>query len=224
MDQIEYDRLVALGEDYISHFGVKGMHWGVRKDDSSGSRATSPGTASTSNHAKLKKATIIGGSVAGAALLAGGAYYLATHGGLPISSLSSASKTAGKKLVEEAVKPKELTDVIHASKGKGREGFKFLKKGGLIDPLQEFEKGFGQHASPNPGEFLRYGAKAEKLAVAFLDPLGRKDAAGRVIPHEVILPAHHAEGINTYADAVKKAWSLVGHDYNKYFETTGNRL
>jgi hypothetical protein len=46
-----------LNDLYLAHFGVKGMHWGVRKDDHSGYRAqTSAVTIDPSIHATTKKA------------------------------------------------------------------------------------------------------------------------------------------------------------------------
>ena len=32
--------VVEVGQNFIEHYGVKGMHWGVRKDDSGGSAVT----------------------------------------------------------------------------------------------------------------------------------------------------------------------------------------
>ncbi len=38
MDQEEFDRLAAQGEEFLEHFGVKGMHWGVRNAESQARR------------------------------------------------------------------------------------------------------------------------------------------------------------------------------------------
>lgn len=83
MTEIEVD-------EFFSHFGVKGMKWGVRRDDSSGSRL-SPGQ---------KKALKVG---AGVAVVAGAAtvgVILARQGKLPISRISKSPSTAqGRKVV-----------------------------------------------------------------------------------------------------------------------------
>lgn len=62
--------------DYLMHFGVKGMHWGVRKDrgsKGSGRSALTPEQRAERTR-KLKKAGRIAAQVGGAAAMAGAIY------------------------------------------------------------------------------------------------------------------------------------------------------
>ncbi len=55
----------------------------------------------------------------------------------------------------------------------------FLSRGGLTDPLKEYEKaGFDTLAN---NSFSRYGDRFEKIAARFDDPEGRRDFSGRPI-------------------------------------------
>ena len=72
--------------------------------------------------------------------------------------------------------------MIWATRGR-TWGFRFLERGGLDDPLNVYEEAFagigGEHEV-----FRRTGAM---IAVRFLDPAGRRDSAGRVIPHDFVI-------------------------------------
>ena len=76
---------VHRSDDYLAHFGIKGMKWGIRKQ----SPVTGNGTRSAAyNNAKrkLQLATLGGGII-------GGAAYVATHR----KELSNANKSAKPK-------------------------------------------------------------------------------------------------------------------------------
>jgi hypothetical protein len=210
-------------DEFLAHFGVKGMRWGVRKvhesDDSGGSSEKTP-----ANHAKLKKAAIIGGSIAGAALIAGGTYYLAKHGDLPISSLNFKEAEKAKSFVETSVKksPVEPTDIVHIARGKYK-GYAVLKNGNLPDYLPEIRKANlldGEYTRLQPGEYRRYGANLEKAGLSFLDPEGRKDFSGRTIVHDVILPKEHTHDVTDFESAKNKAWSLVKDNFDEFYKSS----
>jgi hypothetical protein len=74
-------------DEFLVHYGVKGMRWGVRKPEDEGTD-TSSRSMSPENRAKLKKAVIIGGSVAAVALIAAGTIYVSKYSGVPVSTFS----------------------------------------------------------------------------------------------------------------------------------------
>lgn len=239
-DKSTHEALLAdAGADFLEHYGIKGMKWGVVKDDDADggfslSVARKPGNVSSKSSAanelapsdqppkteaerkkELAKKAAIGIGVLAVAAGAGyAAYSLNKNGKLPISSLkkpTEAAESATKKILSEP------TSVVHASRGHA-VGFKFLKSGGLSDAFQEYERaGFTGHES---GEvFLRYGVNKEKVAARFLDPQGRKDLAGRTIPHDVFVPAALAKGLNSLADVKDVIWPLLQPDYDEFYNT-----
>lgn len=192
---------------YLEHHGIKGMQWGVRKQQSSSQKKSSG--------MSTKKKVAFGLGAAGlAAGIAVGAIYAKKHFGVSTSSIKDV--TSGKKLAESLIE--EPTGVMHSSRGIDK-GFHFLQNGGLKNPLKELEAA-GVGDSTPVGAFKRYGKNAEKVYVSFYDPLGRKDAAGRVIPHGVHLPKHLAEGINTQEDAVNRAWPLIKDSFDAMYKSS----
>jgi hypothetical protein len=213
-------------EEFLEHFGVKGMKWGVRKDRSgaSGQSSSNPG----SDHAKLKKAAKIGGGVLAAAAVTAGAIYLAKHPELLQSaakSLSGSSPSGNAKDKARAenfvhAMSKEPTSLIHTSNDKG-----FLLKGGLPDALFEYEKaGFERHPHlSEPNSIRRYGKNAEKVAAILRDPEGRKDPSGRPINHHLIIPESQAHDIHTIEDVKTKIWPQVKGLVNEFHNSPDDR-
>ena len=206
---------------FLEHFGIKGMHWGVRKDRGTSSQ---PAQAKTPfDHTKRNRNLKIAGAVIGAAVITAGAIYVAKHGGVSSFHIGSKETQAGKRFVEKALAPEapKLTGVVHIT------GNKFLsdatrRKGGLTDILPEARKaGFANDyggVDLRPGNMRRYGDRLEKIAVSFLDPQRRTDFANRPIVHQIILPEHHAQGIVNFEQAKSKAWDLVRHEYEKFWQ------
>jgi hypothetical protein len=203
----------------LEHHGVKGMHWGVHRANlstESGGQEKTP-RLSEQRKKQLKTAAIVGGAVIGTALIAAGTAYAIKNGGLPKPSFSDSEKSRGKSVIEGLAKSvsEEPTGPVFASRGK-HSGNRFLLSGGLRDPLPEYERAGFDRMLPN--SHARYGRNAEKIAVSFHDPQGRKDFSGRPILHEVVIPAHHASGIDSYTAARDRAWELVQKAYEAYHQ------
>ena len=95
-------------------------------------------------------------------------------------------------------------------------GFRFLRKGGLSDPLGVYEAIFSD-VGDRPEAWRRVG---DKVALRFPDPKGRRDAAGRVIPHDFVLLGRWADGINSFEDAVQRIWHEVADEFESVWDKT----
>ena len=60
----------------------------------------------------------------------------------------------------------------------------------------------------------------EKVALRFPDPLGRKDAAGRVITHEFVVFGSLADGIDSVEDGHRLVWGQpqVAEEFARVWE------
>jgi hypothetical protein len=98
--------------------------------------------------------------------------------------------------------------LIWATRGRSW-GFRFLLKGGLRDPLQVYERSFAE-LEDEPATCRR---AAGGVALRFPDPLERRDASGRVIPHEFVVLGGLADGIESVEDGLHLVWPLVAEAY-----------
>jgi len=96
-------------------------------------------------------------------------------------------------------------------------GFRFLLKGGLSDPLLVYERSFAG-LGDEPTTCHR---AAGKVALRFPDPLGRRDASGRVIPHEFVVFGDLADEIASVEDGLQRVWPLVAEAYAGVWDTEG---
>lgn len=185
----------------LSHHGVKGMHWGVRKDRTNKTDAQ----RSARRRSTAKKVAIGVGSATVAVGAAYLAYKLNQSGHLPVSSVKTTAKTASevKRLV------KEPTDIIHASRGKTK-GFRFFRTGGTDSYFTHHTRAFQDKEEDNVFKRFPDG----KIAASFLDPEGRRDRHGRPIPHEVVIPIGMTGGINNLDDVRSKIWPLIKPTYS----------
>lgn len=98
--------------------------------------------------------------------------------------------------------------LIWATRGRSW-GFRFLLKGGLSNPLLVYERSFA-NLEDEPTACRR---AAGKVALRFPDPLGRRDASGRVIPHEFVVFGDLADEIESVEDGLQRVWPLVAEVY-----------
>lgn len=97
--------------------------------------------------------------------------------------------------------------LIWATRGRSW-GFRFLLKGGQLDPLPHYERIFAG-LGDDPNAWRRVGGE---VALRLADPMGRRDASGRVIPHEFVVEDLAGE-IDSVEDGRRKVWPLVDGIY-----------
>ncbi|PXW33693.1 UNVERIFIED_CONTAM: hypothetical protein DES50_102316 [Williamsia faeni] len=103
--------------------------------------------------------------------------------------------------------------LIWATRGR-KWGFRFLLDAGLGDPLPEYERAFAELAD-EPAAWRRNG---HVVAVRFPDPEGRRDAAGRVIPHEFVVFGDGADVVNSVYDGEQHLWPLVEQSFEHVWD------
>ena len=103
--------------------------------------------------------------------------------------------------------------LIWATRGRSW-GFRFLESGGHADPLPAYEAAFA--GDDGPRTCHRAG---DTVAVRFPDPQGRRDAAGRVIPHEFVVTGELAARVQTVDDAIAIVWPRVEARYADIWDT-----
>ena len=90
-------------------------------------------------------------------------------------------------------------------------GFRFLLDGDYPDPLPAYDRVFFG-VEDEPRLCIRVGIQ---VALRFPDPLDRRDAASRVIPHDFVILEPRADEepladkINSVDDGLQKVWPLV---------------
>lgn len=104
--------------------------------------------------------------------------------------------------------------LIWATRGRNW-GFRFLRDGGFADPLPEYDAAFAGMGA-GPSAYYRVGTT---VAVRFPDPFGRKDSAGRVIPHELVVFPPLSNRVESVDDALEKVWPLVAEEYETAWDS-----
>jgi hypothetical protein len=72
-----------------------------------------------------------------------------------------------------------------------------------------YEEAFSE-VGDQPEAFRRV---ANNVVLRFPDPNGRRDAAGRIIPHDFVLIGRWADGINSLEDGRQRIWHEVADDF-----------
>lgn len=104
--------------------------------------------------------------------------------------------------------------LIWSTRGRSWD-FRFLDNGGFVDPLPVYDAVFaGVSGDPETWRVvdeaigLQFGVNAKMIALRFRDPLGRRDRAGRVIPHEFVVIPDTQEEANS-VDSLEAGRSVV---------------
>lgn len=88
-------------------------------------------------------------------------------------------------------------------------GFRFLRTAGRPNPLEIYETAFqGEMSEPET-----FQTAPNTVAIRVPDPEGRRDAAGRVIPHEFVLFRPLPVEVRSAQAALKLVWPLVADDF-----------
>lgn len=85
----------------------------------------------------------------------------------------------------------------------------------MSDPLPDYEHAF-EDLGDEPTAWHR---KDGRVALRIQDPVGRRDSAGRVIPHEFVLFGDQAATVDSIEDGLNKVWPLVSEIYASIWET-----
>lgn len=97
-----------------------------------------------------------------------------------------------------------------------RWGYRFLRDGGLADPLPTFEDAFANMNDAENGWCEHNGA----VALRFEDPEGRRDESGRPILHEFVLLPPVSDGIGSLEDGIAAIWPLVADEYARTWDNS----
>lgn len=106
-------------------------------------------------------------------------------------------------------------NLVWATRGRAW-GFRFLLDGGFDDPLPIYDSAF----SGTDGESTVYRRIASRVALRFPDPLGRRDAAGRVIPHDLVVLSPLADEVRSVEEGVLVVWPLIADVYADVWDTS----
>lgn len=107
-------------------------------------------------------------------------------------------------------------NVIWATRGHAW-GFRFLLRGGLRDPLARYEEAF----DGTSGDQTVYRRIGNAVVLRFPDPVGRRDAAGRVIPHDLIVGPPLSGSIRSFEDGRDTVWPLFADAYERLWPHAG---
>ena len=100
-------------------------------------------------------------------------------------------------------------NLIWATRGR-TWGFRFLLDGGFEDPLSVYERAFSGFGEDE--ELWR--RVDESVALRFPDPEGRRDRAGRTIPHDFVVFGALADQINSVSDGRRLVWPKVADQFD----------
>lgn len=104
---------------------------------------------------------------------------------------------------------------IWATRGRSW-GFRFLRNGGYLDPLPEYETAFASIA----GEHEAWCRVRDRVAVRFPDPEGRRDEAGGTIQHDLVLMGPFADRVDSVGSAIELIWPILAGEFALVWDET----
>ncbi|MGY5883414.1 hypothetical protein [Modestobacter lacusdianchii] len=99
-------------------------------------------------------------------------------------------------------------------------GFRFLRNDAAGDPLAFYDPAFsGLEESPEVcRRVVAAGELPELVGMRFPDPAGRRDRAGRVIPHDFVVLGALADGLDSVEAGRRRIWPLVADEFERVWE------
>lgn len=104
-------------------------------------------------------------------------------------------------------------NLVWATRGRSW-GFRFLLDGGHSDPLPVYERAF----AGTEGESTVCRRVVGTVALRFPDPLGRRDEAGRPIPHDIVVLPPLAGDVSSVEDGLRLVWPLLEDTYSRVWD------
>jgi hypothetical protein len=208
-------------EEFFEHSGVKGMKWGVVKEDPTSNVSAVDGSGKKFKLSQKQKVAIAAG-VGVAAIVAGA--FVASHYNVKIADMDPSIINKGKEQIKKTLERPD--DIIYLAKphkdagytknGITRTPLSFVSKGNTKDFFEIFDNAGLNSDDFKPGDFKKL--PNGDVAAVIGDLMGRKDAASRLIPHSVLIPAEKATGLNSIDDVIRVHGPRMELLYQQYLE------